>query len=200
MKTLEELKEFYTNELSVDLHQLEQKRKQVMQNTLIAVGVIGILGLIVAGVMVSKGAPPPVFIFALVACVVIGAIAFSFIVKGYKREFKQRVIGRIVQFLDPGLAYQAQNCLNTILTAIKAKILSTDKSARRISCFPNYTPSTKPAPARIPTGTRSSRGCFSSLISTNISAVKPLFCPIVQKSSSAALEKCSNRGTWGDQT
>jgi hypothetical protein len=112
MKTLEELKEFYTNELSVDLHQLEQKRKQVMQNTLIAVGVIGILGLIVAGVMVSKGAPPPVFIFALVACVVIGAIAFSFIVKGYKREFKQRVIGRIVQFLDPGLAYQADGLID----------------------------------------------------------------------------------------
>ncbi|MFZ9010952.1 MAG: DUF3137 domain-containing protein, partial [Anaerohalosphaeraceae bacterium] len=60
----------------------------------------------------SKGAPPPVFIFALVACVVIGAIAFSLIVKGYKREFKQQIIGRIVQFLDPQLAYQADGLID----------------------------------------------------------------------------------------
>jgi hypothetical protein len=112
MKTLEELKEFYTNELSVDLRQLEQKRKQVMLNTFIVVAVIGVLGLIVAGVMVSKGAPPPVFIFALVACVIIGAIAFNFIVKGYKREFKQRIISRIVRFIDPQLSYQANGLID----------------------------------------------------------------------------------------
>ncbi|MHC4773259.1 MAG: hypothetical protein ACYS8S_06745, partial [Planctomycetota bacterium] len=75
MKTLEELKEFYTNELSADLQQMEQKRKQVMQNMMITVGVIGVVGLIIAGVLVSQGAPPPVFIFVLIGCLVIGGIA-----------------------------------------------------------------------------------------------------------------------------
>ena len=106
MKTLEELKEFYTNELSADLRQLETKRKQVMQNTLITVGMIGVVGLIVAGVMVSKGAPPPVFIFALIASAVIGALAFKFNSDGYKHEFKRQIIGKVVQFLNPQLSYQ----------------------------------------------------------------------------------------------
>jgi hypothetical protein len=105
MKTLEELKEFYSNELSVDLKQLETKRKQIMQNTFIAVGLIGVFGLILAGVMVSQGAPPPVFIFVLIGCVILGGIAFSFIGKGYKAEFKQRIITKIVQFAEPGLSY-----------------------------------------------------------------------------------------------
>ncbi|MHC5156442.1 MAG: DUF3137 domain-containing protein, partial [Planctomycetota bacterium] len=105
MKTLEELKEFYTNELSADLQQMEQKRKQVMQNTMITIGVIGVVGLIAAGVMVSQGAPPPVFIFVLIGCLVIGGIAFAFIGKGYKAEFKQRIIPKIVQFAEPTLSY-----------------------------------------------------------------------------------------------
>ena len=112
MKTLEELKEFYTNELSADLQQMEQKRKQVMKNTMITVGVVMVLGLIVAGVMVSQGAPPPVFIFVLIGCAVIGGIAFSFIGKGYKREFKRRIITKVVRFLDPELSYQPDGLID----------------------------------------------------------------------------------------
>ncbi len=112
MKTLEELKEFYTNELSVDLHQLEQRRKGVMRNTIITVSVIGLLAVGGAGAMVSQGAPPMVFLFALIASVIIGALAFKFIGGGYKREFKWRIIGRIVQFLDPELSYQPDGLID----------------------------------------------------------------------------------------
>ena len=108
MKTLEELKEFYTSELSADLQQMEAKRKQVMQNTLIAVGAVIVLGLIVAGALVSQGAPPLVFIFVLIGCVAIGGIVSAFIGKGYKAEFKQRIITKIVQFAEPGLSYHPQ--------------------------------------------------------------------------------------------
>ncbi|MHC4989207.1 MAG: DUF3137 domain-containing protein, partial [Planctomycetota bacterium] len=65
----------------------------------------GVLGLIVAGVIVSQGAPPLVLIFVLIGCAIIGGIAFAFIGKGYKREFKQRIIPKIVQFAEPGLSY-----------------------------------------------------------------------------------------------
>ena len=62
--------------------------------------------------MVSQGAPPLVFFFVLIACVVIGAIAFAFISKGYKREFKQRIITKVVRFLDPELSYQPDGLID----------------------------------------------------------------------------------------
>ncbi|MEN8127648.1 MAG: DUF3137 domain-containing protein [Planctomycetota bacterium] len=105
MKTLEELKGFYTNELTADLQQMETKRKQVMQNTMVTVGVIGVLGLIVTGVIVAQGAPPFAFLFVLIGGAIIGGIAFTFIGKGYKREFKQRIIPKIVHFAEPNLSY-----------------------------------------------------------------------------------------------
>jgi hypothetical protein len=108
MKTLEELKEFYTNELAADLQKMEAKRRQVMQNTMITVGVIGVLGLIISGVLVSKGAPPQVFLFVLIGCLIVGGIVSAAISKGYKSEFKQRIITKIVQFAEPGLSYHPQ--------------------------------------------------------------------------------------------
>jgi hypothetical protein len=105
MKTLEELKEFYTNELSAGLRLLEQKRKRVLQNTMIAVGAVMVLGLIAAGVLVSQGVPPPVFFFVLIGCLILGGIASAAIGKGYKAEFKQQIITKIVQFAEPYLHY-----------------------------------------------------------------------------------------------
>jgi len=105
MKTLDELKAFYTDELSADLKQLEARRKQIMQNSIIAIGVIVVLGLIAAGVILSAGGPPPVLIVIAIICVIIGAIAFKCIGSGFKLEFKQRIIGKIIHFLEPDLSY-----------------------------------------------------------------------------------------------
>lgn len=106
MKTLDELREFYATSLSGDLRQLEAKRRQVMQNSMIAAGVVLVLGMIVAGVIVAQGAPPVVLIFVLIGCAIVGGIAFAVIGGGYKSEYKQRVISRIIGFLEPGLSYQ----------------------------------------------------------------------------------------------
>ena len=108
MKTLEALKEFYQTELIKDLQQLEQKRKQIVQNSMIATGVVFVLGLIVAGILMSQGAPPVVLIFVLIGCIIVGAIIFSIISRGYKAEFKQQIISKIINFLEPGLGYQPQ--------------------------------------------------------------------------------------------
>jgi hypothetical protein len=112
MKSLEELKEFYQTDLVNDLRQLEQRRKGVMRNAIMTVSFVGILAVGGAGAMVSQGAPPMVFLFALIASVVIGTLAFKFIGKGYKREFKHRIIGKIVQFLDPQLSYQPDGLID----------------------------------------------------------------------------------------
>ncbi|MDH4201964.1 MAG: DUF3137 domain-containing protein [Phycisphaerae bacterium] len=112
MKTLDELKEFYTNELSADLQALDQKRQQVMRNVIMFVSFIGIVAVGGAGFIVSQGAPPMVFVFALIASAVIGALAFKFIGGGYKREFKWQIIGKIVKFLDPQLSYQPDGLID----------------------------------------------------------------------------------------
>jgi hypothetical protein len=112
MKTLDELRNFYTTRLTVDLRELEGKRRQVMHNSLVAGGVVLVLGLIVAGVAMSQGAPPVVLVFVLIGCVIIGGIAFAIIGKGYKAEFKQRIIGRIIRFLEPGLSYQPDGLID----------------------------------------------------------------------------------------
>lgn len=109
MKTLDDLKTFYETDLSADLKQLENQRKQVTQNSLIAGGVVLVVGFIIAAVMMAQGAPPPVLIFVLIGCIIVGAIAFAIIGRGYKGEFKSRIISKIVQFIDPGLSYHPEN-------------------------------------------------------------------------------------------
>ncbi len=112
MKTLEELKAFYDTELVAELRQLEAKRKQVMINSLIAVGVVAVLGLVIAGAVMAQGGPPFILIFFLVGGAIVGGIAFSFISKGYKAEFKQRIISKIITFLEPGLRYSPQGLID----------------------------------------------------------------------------------------
>jgi hypothetical protein len=113
MKTLDELKEFYTNELSGDLQRLEAKRKQVMQNTMIAVGVVVVLGLGVFGLMAAKGAVQPVFLlFIAIGCAVIGGIAFKCIGSGYKRQFKDQIVRKLITFVNPELSYRPEGLIN----------------------------------------------------------------------------------------
>lgn len=113
MKTLEELGEFYNTELMVELQGMEAKRRQVIRKSFIAAGVIGGLGLIGAAVLAAQsGGEPIVLIFPVILCLIIGSIAFAVIGKGYKAEFKQRIISRIVQFLEPGLSYHPDSCID----------------------------------------------------------------------------------------
>lgn len=113
MKTLEELRTFYDNELSVDLRQLEAKRKRVIRNTLIAMGVIAVLGLVGMSIVAAQSGGEPVYlIFPVIGCVIAGVIAFAVIGRGYKAEFKQRIISKVIRFLEPGLEYNPKGCID----------------------------------------------------------------------------------------
>ncbi len=108
MKTLEELKEFYNTELLKDLQQMDQQRKQVIRNAMIAGGVIIVLGLIALAVVASQGGPPQIVFFFLIGGLIVASIVCTFICKGYKSEFKQRIISKVIGFLEPGLSYHPQ--------------------------------------------------------------------------------------------
>ena len=109
MKTLEELKEFYSTELLTDLRQLEAKRKQVMTNSLIAGGVVVVLALIVFAVVAAQGGPAVIGIFLLIGAVVVGGLICTAIGKGYKADFKRQIISKLITILEPGLTYHPQS-------------------------------------------------------------------------------------------
>jgi hypothetical protein len=112
MKTLDELKRFYETDLRAELQQLEAKRKQVMQNSLIIFAVIVGLGLVLGIAVLSATGQPVVLLFGIILCAVIGGIIFSFLGRDYKAEFKQKIIGGLVRFIEPGLSYQPQNSVS----------------------------------------------------------------------------------------
>lgn len=111
MKTLEELKRFYDNELLAELNQLEARRKQVVLNSFIAFAIIAALGLLVGGIILSQSRNPVALLIPLLVSLVLGGIIFSVLSRGYKSEFKSKIIGGLVRFIDPGLSYQPERCI-----------------------------------------------------------------------------------------
>jgi len=112
MKTLEELKDFYQTELIKDLQLLDAKRRQVMRNMLIAVGVIVVVGLVAFGAITAQGGPPQILFFFLIGGGILAAGVFYLSSKGYKAEFKQQIIRKIITFLEPELTYQPNGIID----------------------------------------------------------------------------------------
>ncbi len=112
MKTLEDLSEFYKTTLINDLKPLEARRKSLVNKFLI-VGAF-ILGGIVIGfaVIAAAGVPTPVIFFVpVILGIILSAIIFSVMSKGYVQEFKGTIIGKLVNFLDDNLAYSQSACI-----------------------------------------------------------------------------------------
>jgi hypothetical protein len=112
MKTIEELKTFYEKQLLTDLRQLEGNRKQAMQSSMIAFAAILVVGLIAGMIILANGAPAPLLLLPVILAVVIGGSVFKFLSSGYKSEFKSRVIGPLIQFIEPGLDYRPEQCIS----------------------------------------------------------------------------------------
>jgi hypothetical protein len=111
VKTLEELKEFYTNELSIGLKRLDTKRKQIMRNTVMAVCPIYILCLIPFCIaehfhLIGATKSPKIIFFLLIGAIILGVSKFRSNSRGYNTEFKQQVISKVIAFLEPGLSYE----------------------------------------------------------------------------------------------
>jgi hypothetical protein len=112
MKTIEELKTFYETELLSDLRQLEGRRKQAMQSSMIAFAAILIVGLIAGMIILANGGPAPLLIIPVVLAVIVGCGVFGLMSSGYKSEFKNRVIAPLIRFIAPGLEYRPEQCIS----------------------------------------------------------------------------------------
>lgn len=102
MKTPDELRTLYDNNLIHDLRELEKQRVYVLKKLLIVVPVLIIAGLLLAALFAKT--PPLLFI-----CIIGGVGAAGFVshhlTKEYVHLFKDRIISKIVEFIDQNLKY-----------------------------------------------------------------------------------------------
>jgi hypothetical protein len=106
MKTLDELKRFYHQQLKPDLSALETQRLSIVKKIII-IGVIafGAAGLFMLLFGFKAGDPLPFIIFPLM---IAGGITFGLgwlISRGYRSDFKTTIIERLVHFVDSKLSY-----------------------------------------------------------------------------------------------
>lgn len=113
MKTMDELREFYDGALLADLKVLEEKRKGITQKVMIAAGVILCVLVIwfIVFAMASGRNPAFIFIPFVVGVIILGGIG-AFVSKGFVVEFKTKIIGSIVHFIDEGLSYSPKDYIS----------------------------------------------------------------------------------------
>ncbi len=108
MKTIEEFRQYYETELRPVLDGFEGRRKRICRTFLwIVFGSLGVVGplALAAG---AGDAPLGIIPVGLIAAVIIIAVSWWVLTKNYVPEFKRRVIGAIVRFCDPSLAYSPE--------------------------------------------------------------------------------------------
>ena len=109
MKTIDDLQEFFTQDLGGALYELESDRRDILKKTKSLVITTGMTLIIsVAVILLIKSAA--VFCVGVAIISVVIAIAWYFIgiaprIKTFTDRFKQSVIGSLVQFIDPGLDF-----------------------------------------------------------------------------------------------
>jgi len=112
MKTLDDLRKFYETELQGDLRELEGQRKQILQKLLyVGAGVVGVLAVVLIFMREAVGEQPMFLIFPVVIGLIIMGIALKVLTKDYVIKFKNRIIERIVKFIDTSLNYSSYGCI-----------------------------------------------------------------------------------------
>jgi len=112
MKTLEDLKKLYGTTLLPYLKILEQERKEIAGKlTYIGLAILGTLILIITFFFNRVHDKTNLFIFPGIIGIVIFFGVYHFLTKDYVKEFKAKIIQRIVSFIDENLAYNALSCI-----------------------------------------------------------------------------------------
>ena len=107
MKTRSELSDFYFKELYPTLEKLEKQRERVKQHFFQTTFAISGGGVFLAFILNSLTHDSSITLFILFATLVLIAIAYKKIIKGYVGEFKRLIITPLIKAIDPNLSYQA---------------------------------------------------------------------------------------------
>ncbi len=113
METYDAFKSYYEKELLSDLNLLEEERKKVLKQFLIAsvfflVGGIGCLGVYyVHATPVLYVVPAALIIYAIICY-----MKYSKLKAAYSINFKKNIVRRIVDFIEPGLNYYPEKYIS----------------------------------------------------------------------------------------
>lgn len=111
MKSREELYKFYREELMSDIEVLEQERVS-LANKVGAIFAIIISPMALWAIIILLSANDKGNImFPIIAAVVLCGLVYAFMIKDYKNDFKEKIIKRLVSFIDPGLNYSPHACI-----------------------------------------------------------------------------------------
>jgi hypothetical protein len=106
MKTIEDLRQFYQQQLTPDLQVLEKKRQTILNQIIfVAGGTFAVAGICIVIFASKSGDVVPCIIFPLFGAGVITGLVGWAISRGYTSDFKTMIIGRIVKFIDEKLTY-----------------------------------------------------------------------------------------------
>jgi len=102
---------YYTATLEPHLVEIEEDRRGLVRQTAIEFAIA--LAVIVGAILMTANQLGAAFVFiiAMVAAVAIVAWRASARMKAYRQEFKTRVIKKLVEYVDPHLAYTPDNFL-----------------------------------------------------------------------------------------
>lgn len=114
MKTAEEFKAFYTQELSSTLQELETERKKGTRlvTFLLLTILAGGAGIALPLIMELSPVIAAAAGIALVAGIIVWSIKIYRVSAAIKIKFKQEVIKELVQFVDPGLSYNSKGFIS----------------------------------------------------------------------------------------
>ena len=103
MRTIEDLRKFYAQEIAPGLYPLERQRKEILNKFFLAVAIT--LPLFAVFALLTAGASPNFAVFFLILGAVVLAFIYQFLIKDYRSSFKNVVIQKIISFIDAGLSY-----------------------------------------------------------------------------------------------
>ncbi len=112
MKSEGDLKYFYDSALSASLKDLEGKRRKIASKLIIlwiVMGFIFLFGLLASVAMRNPGISIALFIFLFVLGLIIHFIFFNREIKSFTSEFKEKIVGEVVRFVDANLLYAPGN-------------------------------------------------------------------------------------------
>ena len=110
MKTIDQLSQFYNTDLLPDLKILENKRKRILKKILIAAIIIFIPPAAASLLLLrSVRFQPNILIFIIVFAVIVLGITAYFLTRNYIREFKEKIIRKLINFIDPELTYSPRD-------------------------------------------------------------------------------------------
>ncbi len=105
MASVNDLTDFYYNELYPELEILEAERKKVKSKVTLVLGAIGTVTLSTAALIGKNTGFNDILFFILFAGFGIGGFVYKFMIKDYTAEFKQKIIRPLIGAIGADLRY-----------------------------------------------------------------------------------------------